>query len=1551
MIDCIHVDVRRDHGSSPEHARVSTRTRTSFWQKACSLVPAPLRDKSLNTCALEYQIHTYLNESLFPRKMNTDDGKDETSEQILNLCFDWYENNYFQTDNAGPALVSAGKYLEALEHFKTAYNITQRTENMMEEIAIPNIVEQSFILDQRGVCFMHLRMYPEAEESLKQAWEKSNSVGDKDRGMRAKVITSFLHLGNAMRSENDAQVRINGVRIVREYKQKEEELIVKKEKDFRAMLNYFQILLSQTDTSNIADASIQETVEVGVAIAQSIVVELEDIENVRSGLPINASGKSIPSFASVLAAAPNPKLQCPNGHSLSKIERHDNWKCDGVLGTDGTQRCLNKDYILKRTEEHPGEIFWGHPKHPSRRCHNNCNFDLCIPCFMAVEHRYNVSNAGMDGAEVDLRIAALEHCKSWWTFGLLCIFLAKQFDHSVGEIHGVDRDKVLDVMEREIGILLVQSQVIPRRHNGNKVERLCLVALAHLQSMRENEYSTATQTYSRLLLLDLPLKMTVAMAKLNVDDILKEKELSVAHFSCVCCKREFKPIEKVKCEMCNVNFCNKCFDQIRNGDKETVGNHSKEHKGVVSVVILGQLEQHLNQLEMYWEDENKIPLDRSFLPGVSSASVVNTIFAQIYEAEGLTHPLKQTLHELQRITSADAKATFEEAQILEKEYFLNDPGMENIKVVDVEQSANGSLSLNDRWSNVTEEGVAHFLERLGHNGEALKSSDHFHYSLKLFTLGVKIIETDDRLLEKTTVTFRIMIAELYRKLGQYPKAITEYTRARTDCVKLLQVHLQNHASKLRTILPLQRLEARIHMGLGDLFRILNLPSQAYEHSKTALKLSMDVKDWKSVGDAHIALGLDLMQLDLFHDAIAHFRFAIKLCYLISANDPLLDSAYSLGILYGRIGQYKDGLKYLEFSKAYRYMNDKLEMEARALLEMGTIHWKTQEYDKALTATREAYRLFNEVWKRLQTDHDRVTFADTFGFVESGRLLQQVLSQLKQPENALEAAELARAQSFELLLAEQRLDKSNILNTSTKPTLLKEGMTLPWETLRETAVRQRACIIFYSAVEVDKLLVWVLRSSDGSLAHSSTISTTAESTSLHMLVETMRRTMGARARTQTRSSRNLMDEVSPSAFDESALHVHIERLAQEIKESKNIDSEKVADVYNPLSEISKEMTTVLLKRAYKVLLAPLEAALGDEKELIIVPDRALYGLPFAALIDDTGRHLVEKYPIRIVPSIGTLVQIEKRADESEEPCPTADTTIEETAAKNTEEWMEKWGFMEDGYMNLYDRQTIISTSLKDVLQFSEDDVEFFSFKNAGAKKEFKEALKQSNEARVRVVLVGNPTFTGWKKDGKEHLIQLRGSEKEADEIKSVFTRLKPTIKCELVLREFATKEYVQRQMETSNTSIIHLGTHGSKDGVYFAGKSEEEATLSMAEVQELTLRNVDLVVLSACDTFKGDLSSDGVVGITRAFVAAGANTIVSSLWKVSDEATGVLMKLFYENLLDDEHADTARAMQRAMNAMIHGVREIAPPGSSLASCSSYLVHEWAAFVVYGQGRTG
>lgn len=94
---------------------------------------------------------------------------------------------------------------------------------------------------------------------------------------------------------------------------------------------------------------------------------------------------------------------------------------------------------------------------------------------------------------------------------------------------------------------------------------------------------------------------------------------------------------------------------------------------------------------------------------------------------------------------------------------------------------------------------------------------------------------------------------------------------------------------------------------------------------------------------------------------------------------------------------------------------------------------------------------------------------------------------------------------------------------------------------------------------------------------------------------------------------------------------------------------------------------------------------------------------------------------------------------------------------------------------------------------------------------------------------------------------------------------------------------------------------------------------------------NLVVLSACDTFQGQLKTDGVVGVTRAFVAAGAQTLVASLWPVPDEATKILVQLFYRQLLEPAAGDPMVALQAAMRSMIHEGRPAL---------------QWASFVVYG-----
>ncbi|HEY0094967.1 MAG TPA: CHAT domain-containing protein, partial [Archangium sp.] len=98
-----------------------------------------------------------------------------------------------------------------------------------------------------------------------------------------------------------------------------------------------------------------------------------------------------------------------------------------------------------------------------------------------------------------------------------------------------------------------------------------------------------------------------------------------------------------------------------------------------------------------------------------------------------------------------------------------------------------------------------------------------------------------------------------------------------------------------------------------------------------------------------------------------------------------------------------------------------------------------------------------------------------------------------------------------------------------------------------------------------------------------------------------------------------------------------------------------------------------------------------------------------------------------------------------------------------------------------------------------------------------------------------------------------------------------------------------------------------------------------------LWGTQLVVLSACDTGRGDVKlGQGVYGLRRAFLVAGAETVVMSLWKVNDETTRVLMEAYYRNLL----AGQGRAM--ALSEAMRELRRTRPHP-----------HYWAPFLAMGQ----
>ncbi|MBM4459648.1 MAG: CHAT domain-containing protein [Chloroflexi bacterium] len=102
-------------------------------------------------------------------------------------------------------------------------------------------------------------------------------------------------------------------------------------------------------------------------------------------------------------------------------------------------------------------------------------------------------------------------------------------------------------------------------------------------------------------------------------------------------------------------------------------------------------------------------------------------------------------------------------------------------------------------------------------------------------------------------------------------------------------------------------------------------------------------------------------------------------------------------------------------------------------------------------------------------------------------------------------------------------------------------------------------------------------------------------------------------------------------------------------------------------------------------------------------------------------------------------------------------------------------------------------------------------------------------------------------------------------------------------------------------ILHLATHGvfRQDNPLFSALRLADGWLTLADVERMDLRQASLVTLSACETGAGDLRGGDLFGLSQAFLAAGAASLVASLWPVPDEATARLMEGFYRRLVAGE----------------------------------------------------
>ena len=195
-----------------------------------------------------------------------------------------------------------------------------------------------------------------------------------------------------------------------------------------------------------------------------------------------------------------------------------------------------------------------------------------------------------------------------------------------------------------------------------------------------------------------------------------------------------------------------------------------------------------------------------------------------------------------------------------------------------------------------------------------------------------------------------------------------------------------------------------------------------------------------------------------------------------------------------------------------------------------------------------------------------------------------------------------------------------------------------------------------------------------------------------------------------------------------------------------------------------------------------------------------------------------------------------------------------------------------------------------------------------------------------LIVGNPSVPPQTK-----LPSLPGARREALEIAELLG-VSPTVGDE------ATKKHVLQRIR--EVSLIHIAAHGDPERGEIALASsfpsrrsprKDDFMLTMEDVAKVGTR-AKLVVLSCCHSGKGQImKSEGVVGISRAFLAAGARSVLATLWAVDDRATKEFMIRFYGHLKRDK-LSASEALHQTMKWMRDSKR--------------YRVNEWAPFVLFG-----
>ncbi|NET81963.1 MAG: tetratricopeptide repeat protein [Moorea sp. SIO1F2] len=655
---------------------------------------------------------------------------------------------------------------------------------------------------------------------------------------------------------------------------------------------------------------------------------------------------------------------------------------------------------------------------------------------------------------------------------------------------------------------------------------------------------------------------------------------------------------------------------------------------------------------------------------------------------------------------------------------------------------------------------------------------------------------------------------VYYHLGKYKKAIDYHQQSLTIAREI--------GNRLGQGNSLNNLGAT-YSQLGDY-------KKAIDYHQQSLTIAREIGNRLSQGNSLNNLGLAYDHLGDYKKAIDYHQKSIAIDREIGYRQGEANSLGNLGLVYDHLGDYKKAIDYHQKSIAIKKKMGDRQGEANSLNNLGLTFLKKKQLEPAQTHLFDAIKIKEDIRHLLGNKDDwKVSIFEKQA--NSYILLKHVLITQGQPRQALEIAERGRNRALIDLLAAQ-------LSETPQKT---KALTL--EDIQEIAQQQQATLVEYSIVD-DQIYIWVIAPTGQITFRSHDL---PQDTTLAKLVKFSREEIGVRGR----SNHN------PSSPQNTKDGNRLQQLYQLL----------ITSIVNLLPHAPSPLNpnnSNRLQELYQLLITPIVDVLptNPSDRIIFIPHQELFLVPFAALLDDNHKYLIEKHTILTAPSIQSLSFTRKN-----------------------------WHRVQD-----------------------------------------------SNGTPL---IVGNPTMPTITV-GREQkpLPALPGAETEALTIAKLLNTT-------ALIGAEATESTIVEKM--ANASVIHLATHGLVDGIYYRGaialapeEPDHDGFLTSREIligyagPEKSLLKAKLVVLSACDTGRGEIKGEGVVGLSRSLIAAGVPSLVVSLWQVPDDDTAKLMTEFYTNIYTHKF-DKAKAMREAMLSMLNDGDGNPDPKA------------WAAFTVIGEAR--